>query len=401
MKILLDSIFFSVTVGHLTNDFVSGQRYVLLTYLIGIMGLSNTSLGLISMIFMLIGSTSQPFFGILSDRFGPRWVIFGGLIWLGSFYSIGLVVPGVVGLALFVISSLGSGAFHPAGTMVATERGNNVMMGKETIAAAIFFLFGQIGLFLAPLFAGVVLETAGILWLILILAMAIPVAINALLKLRNFPPFQFESNHEKTGNSKVKFSAFLIGIFALVAAFQSWSQQNMVTFIPKYLSDLGESPGMYGLISSFYMAGYAFGNLVGGHFADKFGKRRVAAVMFALGSIPILLIPVLELSFYLMLMITISGFFTGGAFSIIVVLAQNIIPGGRGFSSGLILGFIFASGAIGTMFSGYIADITGIVSVFIISSGLMAIASALSLLMRKFEEALEKNIYNTSNLAAF
>ena len=83
MNLLSDSKYLSDALGHLTIDFISGQRYVLLTYMVGLMGLSNVSLGFISMMFVLVGSLSQPLFGLVTDRVGPRWVIFGGLVWLG------------------------------------------------------------------------------------------------------------------------------------------------------------------------------------------------------------------------------------------------------------------------------------------------------------------------------
>ncbi len=385
MKLLLDSKYFSAALGHLTIDFISGQRYVLLTYMVGLMGLSNMSLGFVSMLFVLVGSLSQPLFGLVSDRYGPRWVIFGGLVWLGSFYSLGLLVSGTLGLFLFVVSSIGSGAFHPAGTTVATIRGGIVTTGKETTSTAVFFLFGQTGLFIGPLIAGVVLDTGNLFLLALIASVALPVAFNALLQLKGFHPERDKSKQGEIRDTKNYYPIFFLIVFAVVAALPSWCQQNMVTFIPKYLSDLGKTPGIYGLFSALYMAGFASGNLAGGYLADKFGKKRVAMWMFVIASIPILLIPILGWTLWLYILVPLSGAFTGATFSIIVVLAQNILPGGRGFTSGLILGFIFASGAVGTMFSGYIADLKGIETVFAASAGLMLVAAGLTYLLRRME----------------
>jgi len=353
--------------------------------MVGLMGLSNVSLGFISMMFVLVGSLSQPLFGLVTDRVGPRWVIFGGLVWLGCFYSLGLLILGILGLSLFVLSSIGSGAFHPAGTMVATERGGIVTTGKETTSTAVFFLFGQSGLFIGPFIAGLVLNTGNLYLLALMASVALPVGFNALLQLKNFQPESKNSKPEKTRGSKISYSIFFLIVFAVVAALPSWCQQNMVTFIPKYLSDLGKTPGTYGLFSALYMAGFASGNLAGGFLADKFGKKRVAMWMFVIASIPILLIPILGWTLWLYILIPLSGFFTGATFSIIVVLAQNILPGGRGFTSGLILGFVFSSGAIGTMLSGYLADLKGIGTVFTASAGLMLLAAVLTYGLRRME----------------
>ena len=160
----------------------------------------------------------------------------------------------------------------------------------------------------------------------------------------------------------------------------------MVTFIPKYLSDLGKSPATYGLFSALYMAGFAIGNLGGGYLADKYGKKRVMMWVSFIGSIPMLMIPIMGWSSWLYFFIPFSGAFTGATFSIIVVLGQRILPGGKGFTSGLILGFVFASGAVGTMLSGYIADLKGIETVFAVSAGLMLLAAGLTFLLRKMDQ---------------
>ena len=81
----------------------------------------------------------------------------------------------MLGLFLFALSSVGTGAFHPAGRMVATIRGSVVSDGKERTAEAIFFLFGQTGLFLGPLDAGIVLDWGNLLLLALKVLLIIPV----------------------------------------------------------------------------------------------------------------------------------------------------------------------------------------------------------------------------------
>ncbi len=40
----------------------------------------------------------------------------------------------------------------------------------------------------------------------------------------------------------------------------------------------------------------------------------------------------------------------------IMVLTQTLLPGGKGLASGLTLGSMFASGAIGSNINGFIAD---------------------------------------------
>jgi len=114
---------------------------------------------------------------------------------------------------------------------------------------------------------------------------------------------------------------------------------------------------------------------LGGSLADRFGRRRVAVLTLLSASAPLVLVPVVGLSAWLYLLIPLSGLLTGATHSIIVVLAQRKIPGGMALASGLILGFMFSSGALGTLLTGYLADLRGLPVVFYLS-GMIALAAA-------------------------
>ena len=178
-------------------------------------------------------------------------------------------------------------------------------------------------------------------------------------------------------------SVWVLLAFALLVAFQSWSQQSIVTFMPKYLSDLGQNSAQYGLLTSLFMGGSAVGNLLGGNLADRYGKRRIVASSLALASIPIALISLTGWTPWFYLLIPLAGAFTGSTHSIIVVLAQRLIPSGMGLASGLILGFMFSSGALGALASGYIADAWGFEIMFRFTVVLVISASALALTLPK------------------
>jgi FSR family fosmidomycin resistance protein-like MFS transporter len=171
--------------------------------------------------------------------------------------------------------------------------------------------------------------------------------------------------------------------FALLAAFQSWASQNMTTFLPKYLSDLGQSPTQYGFLAAIFMGGSAIGNVVGGNLADRYGKRRVAALALTLGSIPLAVISQIGWSHWLYVLIPLAGLFTGPTHSIVVVLAQRLIPGGKAWASGLILSFLFSSGAVGVLLSGYMADLWGFPILFLFTTGLVLAAAVLTFSLPK------------------
>jgi FSR family fosmidomycin resistance protein-like MFS transporter len=389
MTLLLDALFSSVALGHFAVDLLNGQRAVLLTFLSGRLGLSNTLLGFFSTVYVVSGALFQPVFGFIADRIGVRWVIVGGVLWIATFFSLALITPGITALWLLALASLGSAAFHPAGTMQATLRGRTFYTGRETTSASIFFLFGQTGNFMGPVVAGPVLDRfglSGLIWLAVFVGFAGLNAARQLSPTAEFKPLisppKGNAAEHNSGNGWRKRALPFIA-FALVAAFQAWSQQNITTFMPKYLSDLGLSASVYGLVSATFVGGSAIGGTIGGSLADRFGKRRIAATSLALASIPLFLVSRLGWSPWYYLLIPLAGGLTGAVHSILVVLAQRAIPGGIALASGLILGFMFTSGALGTLLCGYLADQWGFPPVFQLTAGIALAASVLALTLRK------------------
>jgi FSR family fosmidomycin resistance protein-like MFS transporter len=388
MSLLFDSLFSSVALGHLMVDVLNGQRAVLLAYLSGPLGLSNAVLGLVSTLYVFSGALTQPLFGHVTDRIGSRWVVAGGVLWISLFFTLAVMVSGHLALALLVVASLGSGAFHPAGTMQATLRGRDHLAGRETTAAAYFFVFGQLGLFFGPMLGGPLLEHYGPGGLMVLSVFGLPVSLNAAVHLRSTVAAEAAGPPDVSevvapSNSMVHAGLYSLGAFGLMAALQSWSQQTMVTFLPKYLSDLGQSPGAYGLLAAIFMGGSALGNVLGGNLADRFGKRRVAMLALALASVPLYLIGDVGWSLWLYLLIPVAGALTGATHSIIVVLAQRFLPNRMAFASGLILGFLFTSGALGTLLTGYLADLWGFPAVFHLNAAIALTAAVLALSLQK------------------
>ena len=385
MTLLFDTLFSAVALGHLAVDILNGQRAVLLAYLSGPLGLSNAALAVVSTIYVVSAALIQPVCGLLADRIGPRWVVAGGTLWMAAFFSLAVMVPGQAALGLLVLASLGSGAFHPAGAMQATLRGRDHLAGRETTAASYFFLFGQLGHFFGPVLAGPLLERFGAPGL---LSLALPAAVVGIYAARQLgglaPVLAVGGRNPGITAVGMKLAPLpgrwgMITSFALVAGFQSWAQQNMVTFMPKYLNDLGQPASVYGLVTALFMGGSALGNVLGGNLADRFGKRRVAVWALGLASIPLYLVSTTGWSAWLFLLVPLAGMLTGGVHSILVVQAQRLIPGGMALASGLILGFMFSSGALGTLFSGFLADAWGFTPVFQMTGGIALAAALLAL----------------------
>ena len=358
-------------------DVFNSSRPVLLTYL----GLTETQIALISTIYIWTSALTQPFFGWASDRIGPRWLAAGGVLWMTIFYAGAALIPGTGGLICLIVAALGSSSFHPVGTAQATLQGRHRMAGRETTAASLFFTAGQLGHFIGPIITGLILMWLGLPWLVILSVVSIPIGFSLAYQLRHNHP------HPKStvGDDRIRLQAGMgfIVLLAIVATLQSWAQSNMIAFVPKYLKDMGLSAGTYGNIAGLFMGGSALGNVIGGHFGDRFTKGKVAATALFLSAIPIYIMSQIGWSPWLYVLIPLAGAFTGSVHSIMVVLAQRIISGGMALASGLILGFIFSSGALGMLLTGPIAEKYGFPTVLIITTGLVLLASPLALMLKE------------------
>ena len=110
-----------------------------------------------------------------------------------------------------------------------------------------------------------------------------------------------------------------IVLLAIVATLQSWSQANMINFVPKYIKDLGLSAVTYGNMAGLFMGGSALGNVIGGHFGDLYTKRKVASAALLFAAFPIYIMSQIGWSPWLYLLIPLAGACTGAVHSIMVV----------------------------------------------------------------------------------
>jgi FSR family fosmidomycin resistance protein-like MFS transporter len=377
MPLLFDSLFSSVALSHLMVDIFNSSRPVLLTYL----GLTETQIAWISTIYIWASALTQPFFGWLSDRVGPRWLAAGGVLWMTVFFVGAVYIPGAGGLLCLIIAALGSSSFHPVGTVQATLQGRSRMAGRETTAASLFFMAGQMGHFVGPVITGLILARLGLPALVILPIVSIPIGFALAYQLRANHPHPKPTH----GDNKIRLQAsvgFII-LLAIVATLQSWSQANMINFVPKYIKDLGLSAATYGNIAGLFMGGSALGNVIGGHFGDRYTKRKVAAAALLFAALPIYVMSQIGWSPWLYVLIPLAGACTGSVHSIMVVLAQRMISGGMALASGLILGFIFSAGALGMLLTGPLAENYGFPTVLVMTTGLVLLASPLALMLRE------------------
>ncbi len=116
-----------------------------------------------------------------------------------------------------------------------------------------------------------------------------------------------------------------------------------------------------------FLGASAAGILLGGAFGDRFGPKTV--IWFSiLGAVPFTLaLPYANL-FWANVLVILIGLIISSAFSAIVVMAQELVPGRVGLIAGIFFGFAFGMGGLAAAVLGIVADYRGIEYVFMICS---------------------------------
>jgi FSR family fosmidomycin resistance protein-like MFS transporter len=390
MALLFDSLFAAVASGHLMIDIINSQRSILLTFWSTELHWSETRLAFLTMLYVWAASMSQPLFGWLSDKLGrAHWIAAGGLLWTSFLFTLALTLPTNLAVACLILASFGSAAFHPVGAMQATLHGRKQTSNMETTTTSWFFVFGQVGLMLGPILGGLLLHWRGQIALSVLALITLPVGLNLGWQLRKTSIRQKgRTSHHPDPNGIPSPQKWGLVNLAILAALQAWAQQNMITFIPKHLSNLGQSSAVYGVMVGLFMGGSALGIVVGGNLADRLGKKAVITFMLAFSSIPILGISLVGWSAWWYWLVPLAGFLTGAVQSIIIVLAQYAVRTGLGLATGLTLGYMFSAGALGTLSSGWMADQWGFPIVFQFTAGLVISAALLSTFLKGYSPGI-------------
>ncbi len=364
MSLLTDRPFRAAVSGHFAVDLINSQRAIILAALSSPLGLSNAFIGVLSAVYTLMGSALQPLFGLLADRIGARWVATFGTLWMAISFGMAVLLPGRVALLLLVLTAAGSAAFHPAGTSEATQRARRHLATRVVFAASIFFLFGQMGLALGPALGGVIVEMRGVSGLTILLVVVLPVGVYAGLRIPS------GGRHSASVGEALAGAGDWRGFvpFAFLIALRSWTLMTMIAFIPKYYIDLGYGPAVFGIYAAMYMAGSALGGVAGGWLADRMDKRKLVSSTLILAGIPLLLLVPFGAGGWGYPIIFLAGALIGISHSPIVVHAQAMMPAYEGTASGAVLGFTFATGAIGILASGVLADQFGFDVVLIVGA---------------------------------
>jgi len=377
----------SVSLGHLAIDVLSSSVAMILTVLAVPFDLSNSQIGVGVMIYQLVGSLTQPFFGVLADRVGGRWLGAAGLAWTATFYWAATYAQNYpVLLLLMSLAALGSAAFHPQGAMNASEAGQ----GRASSSTAIFFLLGQTGLALGPALAGFLLESSGLAGVRILAGASVPLVFLMALWLQQPADFTKHQPRSASGGkqrSQATFRRSVFVAFVLVVGLRATVQSGYYGLLPKFLADQGYAPSTYGLMVGIFSLTLAIGTLGGGILGDRMSHRTLL-IWVSLLATPFTVWMLYSDGWAFAIAAGVGGLLIGAPHSILVVMAQNLLPKRQGLASGAVLGFMFAAGAAGTGLGGWAADFVGlplillVIALLPLGSGISAIFLARDVVSR-------------------
>lgn len=350
-------LFSADVLGHFAVDTLNSSVAVLLVILAGPLELSNSQIATVIGVQIFVGALSQPLFGLLGDRVRGRPAVLAGvgLLWMAIFLTLAALAQEYDRILLFVgLMALGSGLFHPIGTVTASA----AHPARAALATSIFFFGGQTGLAVGPTIGGALMQHyGGAAALVPVCALAV---IPALLLIFAPGPAGVARTVRRAGSAALKTAPLIILAFVLLVALRSSVQSVYTSFLPKLFADRGWEPAWYGAITGTFIFAAAIGGVVTGELADRRGMR-FATVWPLLICVPLGLVCITSASVPLTFVAAaLFGATAGGQHSILVVHAQRLLPVRDVFAAGLILGFTFASGGLGTWAAGPLADQFGL-----------------------------------------
>jgi MFS transporter, FSR family, fosmidomycin resistance protein len=396
-------LLWAVSVGHMTNDLFMGIGPILLAFLgAQVLHINAAQIGLAVSLRDLVGAFSQPFFGWRVDRTGGRWLGAGGVVWVVVFLmlSVALALTGQFWLMLvpYALSALGSGAFHPVGATYAAEANR----ARAATNMSYFFFFGQFGLSIGPAVVGFLLGPAkadgalnqsSLMPIFALSLLSVPSVLWMFFSIPNRRSVALSREaraNAAAADEHTKLDIRALAVLAALVLFRSVGNLGAVNFLPVLFQRKGWEPSEYGVLTSVFLMSAAVTGVIFGRLADRYDRRYVMAVTLLLSAPAFFFLPVVEgrLAY---LMSLLAGGLLGGSFSITVVIAQNLMPGRKALASGSILGFMFAAGAVATLFVGALADGPaavlgtgtgggiGLPATFQVMAGLVLVASLLAL----------------------
>ena len=344
----------TLMLGHFTVDLYVGLLPVLYPLLTERFDLDLKTVGLVSLAYTGLASLSQPLFGWLGDRYGTRFTGLA-LAWTAvTFSTIGFAPNFGVLLILAAFAGLGSGAFHPLGSMNARVV---IPAAQRNAAMSVYVTGGTLGVAAGPLVGIVLFGLFGVRGTAAMLLPGAGIAVWLLAEMRTMALRRPAAGAAREARGAIPVAALAVVVGLMMA--RMWTLLGLQAFIPIWYRELGYGPAFYGPLATTIVLSSAVGAVGAGTLADRHGRRTVLLVSLVL-SLPAILLFAEFPGPFAFVSAALVGLLAASTAPLLLVLAQELMGGRAGLASGLILGIGFVTGAIGVPVTGALADAIGL-----------------------------------------
>jgi FSR family fosmidomycin resistance protein-like MFS transporter len=365
-----------ISICHFLNDMLSSLLPSIYPMLKSSFHLNFAQVGLITLTYQITASLLQPLIGLHTDKKpSPYSLPFGMGLTLAGLLVLSVAGSFVMILVGSAVVGTGSSVFHPESSRVARMASG----GQHGMAQSLFQVGGNAGLALGPLLAAFIVIPKGqysIAWF----SLAALAGIVMLMIVSGW------ANHHRSDKKKFKAATegpqfnlsrkrIVISISILMALLFSKFVYlaSLTSYYTFYLMNKFNLSVQSAQVHLFvFLGAVALGTIAGGPIGDRIGRKRVIWGSI-LGVLPFTLaLPYANLLWTSILSVVI-GLILASAFSVIVVYAQELVPGRVGMVSGLCFGFAFGAAGLGAALLGELADLTSVNFVYVVCSFLPAV----------------------------
>ena len=341
-----------ITASHFVNDNFTSLLTPLGPAIASKFGVTLAETGALVALLSLVGSVSQPIFGMLGDRVDRRWLAAAGPV----LAAIGMTLMGyaptffALGM-LIVLGGIGSAIFHPSGAAFVAANSN---LEKRGLYASIFSAGGTAGLALGPLTA-TALGLNGIIWLM-------PLGL-----LMGIVSFALTPSSNPSARKAVGLRDYLdtfsgpIRTLWGISVLRSLSTVTYGTLIPfQFLGK--ETPYTIAITLAVFSLASALGGIVGGQISDRVGRTKVLrssiGILIPLFALLIVVTPtgIGLIPFWLLAFVV--GATANASIPVAVVAAQEYAPGKTATTSAIMMGFSWGTAGVLYILFAQLANLT-------------------------------------------
>lgn len=343
-------------IGHFLVDFMLGIWSVFKTMNALDLGLA----GVMAAIAAFIGEGAQVFFGNLSDRGHRNQLILVGVLLASANVFLVFTESYALLLALFMMTCIGSGAFHPTAVSLI----GNLTSRQKGLYISIFSSGGALGMALSQMiFTQTHTYFNGNTILLVIPSIILSLVLVGCGYLKKTAQEEGTAPHVSL-NFKMFRDYFKDDALRRLYIAQVCNQTifwGTIFILPDVLVTRGYEPSIaYGGGHFAFIIGSAFIMIPSGHLADRFSPRKIILICGLLGMVffyLLLFIPFLS-PLYLIPLLAISGSFLGVVQPVAVALGNELGKKNPGMVSAFTMGLVWCvSETIGPAGSGLLSKL--------------------------------------------